>query len=220
MNKILVTYATMSGSTAEVAQVIGEEMAGEDIEIDVLPLEQVASLAGYRAVVLGAPMIMGWHRSAIAFLKKHHKELEHTPLALFALAMSLTSTGEMTVKDVPVCADPILAKPPKDSKRRTFRENYTSISHYAAPMIKAAGENRPVTIAFFGGKLEIFRLPLWAKLFVMLIVQAAPGDRRNWKAIRSWAGSLPELIENNHTPSTAPDGIGETAAPYRIFLPG
>ncbi len=193
-NRILVTYATMSGSTAEVAQVIGEEIAGEDIQVDVLPLEKVTGLSGYQAVVLGAPMIMGWHRSAIAFLKKHRKALDSTPLVLFALAMSLTTTGETMVDGVPVCVDPILAKLPKDPQRLSFRENYASIRHYAAPMIKAAGKNRPVSIAFFGGKLEIYRLPLWAKLFVTLIVQAPPGDRRNWQSIRSWASSLLELI--------------------------
>lgn len=196
MNKILVTYATMSGSTAEVAQVIGEEIAGTGCEIEVLPLEKVSNLRLYRAVILGAPMIMGWHRSATAFLKKHRKELAHTPLVLFALAMSLTSSEETTISDVPVCMDPILAKPPKDSKHLTFRENYASISHYAAPMLVACGKNLPLSIAFFGGKLEIYRLPLWAKLFVTLIVQAPAGERRNWQAIRSWASSLPELI--NH----------------------
>jgi hypothetical protein len=27
-------------------------------------------------------------------------------------------------------------------------------------------------------------------LFVMLVIQAKPGDHRNWPAIRSWAGML------------------------------
>jgi hypothetical protein len=33
-------------------------------------------------------------------------------------------------------------------------------------------------------------------LFVMLVVQASPSDRRNWDAIRSWAGSLPQLFNS------------------------
>ena len=35
MNKVLVTYTTMSGSTAEVAGVIGEEIAGKGMQVDV-----------------------------------------------------------------------------------------------------------------------------------------------------------------------------------------
>jgi hypothetical protein len=39
--------------------------------------------------------------------------------------------------------------------------------------------------------LEYGRLPWWAVLFVMLVIQAPAGDRRNWPAIRAWAAELP-----------------------------
>lgn len=198
MKKILVTYTTMSGSTAEVAQAIGEEIAIEGAQVDVLPLDKVGELSDYQAIVLGAPMIMGWHRSAIGFLRRNRKELEQMPLAVFVTAMSLTSGGEKAVKDVPVCIDPILAKAPKDPRRPTFRESYSSVSRYASPILDAAAPARPVSVAFFGGKLDIYRLKPLAKLFVMFIVQATPGDRRNWQAIRNWAGSLLPLINSNH----------------------
>jgi menaquinone-dependent protoporphyrinogen oxidase len=196
MEKILVAYATMSGSTAEVAQAIGEELAGRGAQVDVLPLEQVGDLAGYRAVVLGAPMVMGWHRSAVKFLKQHREALRYTPLAVFATAMSLTATGETLVDGVPVCVDPLLAKPPVDPSRLSLRENYASIAHYASPIIRLAGENKPVSVAFFGGKLDFLRLKLLPRLFVMLVVQARPGDRRNWQAICGWAASLPQLFDS------------------------
>lgn len=208
MKKILVTYATMSGSTAEVAQVVGEEIAGEGAQVDVLPLEKVTGLAAYGAIVLGAPMIMGWHRSAIGFLKRNRKELEHMPLAVFATAMSLTSTGETAVKEVPVCVDPILGKPPKNPQKPTFRENYSSVSRYASPILDAAAPTRPVSVAFFGGMLDTNRLKLLAKLFVMFVVQAPPGDRRNWKAIRSWAGSLLPLFNSHNSVNYAGKVLG------------
>jgi menaquinone-dependent protoporphyrinogen IX oxidase len=185
MKKILVTYATISGSTAVVAQAVGEEIAGEGMEADVLPLEKVTDLTAYNGVVIGAPMIMGWQRSAIRFLKENRKALEHMPLVIFATAMSLTSTGETAVDGVPVCVDPILVKPPRDPRYLTFRENYARVSRYASPILNAAAPVRPVSVAFFGGKLDINRLKLLAKLFVMFVVQAPPGDRRNWLAIHS-----------------------------------
>jgi len=36
----------------------------------------------------------------------------------------------------------------------------------------------------------LFRLKFFQMLFVMLIIQAQPGDLRNWDAIRSWAQDL------------------------------
>lgn len=197
MKKILVAYATLSGSTVEVAQAVGEEIAREEVEVDVLPLGKVAGLSAYDAIILGAPMILGWHRSAVAFLKKQRKALENIPLAIFATAMSLTATTEKAVKSVPLCIDPKLAKPPLNPQHLTFRENYASITHYAAPMLNAAGNNKPVSIAFFGGRLDYYRLKPLARLFVMLAVQAPPGDRRNWPAIRAWAGSLPGQFKGN-----------------------
>jgi hypothetical protein len=38
-------------------------------------------------------------------------------------------------------------------------------------------------------------LKWWAVLFVMLIIQAPAGDRRNWEAIRTWAAGLLELMQ-------------------------
>jgi hypothetical protein len=43
--------------------------------------------------------------------------------------------------------------------------------------------------------LEYGRLKWWAVLFVMLVVQAPAGDRRNWPAIRAWAAGLPAAMQ-------------------------
>jgi menaquinone-dependent protoporphyrinogen oxidase len=41
MTKILVAYATMAGSTVEIAQAVGEEIARSGYQVDVLPLTDV-----------------------------------------------------------------------------------------------------------------------------------------------------------------------------------
>jgi menaquinone-dependent protoporphyrinogen oxidase len=197
MKETLVTYATMAGSTAEVALELGKELALQGCEVDILPLAKVKDLTQYGAVIIGAPMIMGWHASALRFLAKNRRALQHIPLAIFAAGMSLTATGETEVEGVPVCVDPEQAKPPLNALRPTIHERYSNIRHYAAPIIKAARPARPVSVAFFGGSLDLRRLKLPAKLFVMLVIRAQPGDRRNWPAIRSWAHSLPALFTSN-----------------------
>jgi len=195
MNKILVTYATLSGTTVEVAQTIGEEIARQGLQTDVLPLEKVGSLDGYAGVVLGGPMIMGWHRSALGFLRKHRRELSRIPLAVFVMGMSLTKTDETSVNGVPLYIDDKLPTPPIKAGRLTLKERYANVTNYARPILSAAGPARPLSIAFFGGRLDYGRLAWWAVMFVMLIIQAPAGDRRNWPAIRAWASGLPEALQ-------------------------
>jgi menaquinone-dependent protoporphyrinogen IX oxidase len=194
MSKILVTYATMSGSTAGAALAIGEELLHLGKEVDILPLEKVIDPAEYGAMIIGAPMVMGWHRSALKFLRQHRAALQRIPLAIFVTALSLTSTGEKEVNDVSLCVDGNLAKAPQNSHRPNLKERYSNIRRYAAPILKAAQPARPVSLAFFGGSLDYRRLKIPALLFVMVVIRTQAGDRRNWQAIRSWAQSLPALF--------------------------
>jgi len=181
----------MAGSTAEVARVVGEELTDRGFQAEVLPLSEVKTLTGYDGVVVGAPMILGWHRAAGRFLRKHRRELQHIPLAVFATAMSLTQTGETSIDGVPVWIDENLPKAPKQPGKLDFRERYATASNYLRPILRAA---RPATVGIFGGRMEYGRLKWWAVLFAMVIIQASAGDRRNWASIREWASSLPAAL--------------------------
>jgi menaquinone-dependent protoporphyrinogen oxidase len=191
MPRVLVTYATMAGSTGEVAQTVGEELTKTGLQVEVLPISQVRDLQGFDAVVVGGPMILGWHRAALGFLRRHRRELERLPLAVFVTAISLTETGERSVQGVPVTLDPQLPKPPQRPGRRSFRERYARLTNYCRPILRTA---RPASIGVFAGRLEYGRLQWWAVLFVMLVIQATAGDRRNWQAIRAWGAGLPAAL--------------------------
>ncbi len=195
MNKILVTYATLSGTTADVAQAVGEEIVKAGVAAEVLPIAQVRSLDGYDGVVVGGPMIAGWHRDALGFLRKHRKQLSGMPVAIFATAMSLTTPSVTALDGVPLCVDDALPKPPARPGKLGLRERYTQVQNYARPILGALRPGRPVSIAFFGGRLEYGRLPWWAVVFAMLIIQAPAGDKHNWPFIRQWAAGLPATLE-------------------------
>lgn len=190
MSKILVAYATNTGTTADVARAIGEEIEKAGSDADVLELEQVGLVTEYDAVVLGAPMIMGWHRGAMSFLKRNQKMLSRLPVALFMTAMSLTRTGETSVDGVPIYVDANLAQPPKVEGRLSFRERYATVQGYLRPLLKAAPSVKPISVGFFGGRLDLYRLRWWQAVFVMLVIRAQPGEKRNWDAIREWARGL------------------------------
>jgi menaquinone-dependent protoporphyrinogen oxidase len=193
MNKILVTYATNSGSTAEVAKAIMEEIQKSGAQVELLPIAEVREPETYSAVVLGAPMIMGWQRGALQFLHKNKKALTGMPLATFVTCMSLTKSGETTFQGVPVSLDENLPKPPLNASRLTFKERYSLASNYLRPILRAC-PGKPVSIGIFGGQLNFSHMQWWAIIFVILILQAQAGDKRNWQAMRGWADGLPALF--------------------------
>ena len=193
MKKILVTYATNAGSTAKVAQAVADEFA-KTADVDVLPLEQVTALGQYAAVVLGAPMILGWHRGAQAFLRRNQEALCRVPVALFITCMSLAKTDDTIVDGVPLFVDEKLPFTPKNAGRLSLKERYSTVTNYLRPVFKTAPRVKPVSVAFFGGSLQYFNLQWWAAIFALLIIQAPPGDKRNWGAISAWAGSLAGLL--------------------------
>jgi menaquinone-dependent protoporphyrinogen oxidase len=195
MKRILVAYATFAGSTAEVAQAVGEEIGKSGLQVDVLPLGEVKDLEAYDGVVVGGPMIMGWHRAALGFLGRHRAAFQRIPLAVFVMAMSLTYTGETSVDGVPVSIDEKLPKPPQREGRLNLRERYANLSNYVRPILRATRPAKPVSIGVFGGRLDYGRLKWWAVLFAMVIVQAPAGERRNWTAIRSWAAGIPAAFQ-------------------------
>ncbi len=190
MKKVLVAYSTNAGSTAEVAQEIGAEISKRGRQVDVFRLEEVTSLDPYDVVILGAPMILGWHRPALRFLKRSEQELAHKQVAYFCTLMSLTGENLDGTQKFPVSIDPWLPKPPRNPGRLSLKERYATLANYLAPLYKAAPSIRPLSVAFFGGKLELFRLKWWQMLFVMVVIQAQPGDLRNWQFIQDWAAEL------------------------------
>lgn len=212
MKKILVAYATMAGSSGEVAHAVGEEIARSGAQVDVLALSEVTSLAGYDGVIVGAPMIMGWHRAAARFLRRNRAALQRVPFALFVTAISLTQTDDTSVDGVSVCVDAALPKAPAQAGRHTLRERYALLPNYVRPILRAARPARPVSIGVFGGRLEYGRLPWWGVIFVTVAVQAPAGDKRNWPAIRAWAAGLTDdlhlregnAVETLHATSGVP----------------
>jgi menaquinone-dependent protoporphyrinogen oxidase len=193
MTKILIAYATNSGSTAEAAQVIAEEMRKTGAQVDVLPIAKVSDLSSYEALVLGAPMIMGWHRQALSFIRKHRSALQRLPLAVFITCMSLTKPAETNFQGVPVFVDEDLPQPPLNPEHLAFKERYSQVSNYLRPILRTCPV-KPVSVGVFGGRLNFGQMQWWAMIFVILILQAKAGDKRNWPAMRTWASGLPALF--------------------------
>ena len=195
MKKILVAYATKSGSTAEVANTIAEDIRKSGELVDVKPLSEVKDISTYDALVVGGPMMMGWHPQVTEFMKKNAQVLKGKPLACFLSAMSLTQTGQNNSLPFPVFKDPLLVKTVENPKELGFKEKFTLVSNYVKPFLMGILMEAPKKVAIFGGKLDLARLNLFERLFVQIIISAKPGDFRNWEAIHAWSAELiPALI--------------------------
>lgn len=64
---VLVAYATKSGSTARIAEIIAEALREQGLQAEVRPAREVLKPAGYDAVVLGGALYAGrWHKAPSA----------------------------------------------------------------------------------------------------------------------------------------------------------
>jgi menaquinone-dependent protoporphyrinogen oxidase len=162
---VLVGYATRYGSTQEVAEAVAATLRESGLEVDLQPMRQVRTLAGYSAVVLGAPLYMfRWHKDALRFLSRHRKALTERPVAVFALGPT---------------HDPYDEKEWQDSRAQLDKE----LSKF--PWLI------PVALEMFGGKFD----PAKLRFPINLLAGKEPAsDIRDWTATRAWADSIRPLL--------------------------
>jgi flavodoxin len=89
-NRILVTYASLLGSTPEIAREIGNELRTAEYPVDVADMKNVVSLENYSAVVIGVPVYTGpvGFGDIGNFTKKRFSEqLSQMPVAIFAVGL-------------------------------------------------------------------------------------------------------------------------------------
>lgn len=163
---VLVGYATRYGSTQEVAEAIAATLRECGLVVDVQPLREVDTLAGYSAVVVGAPLFMfRWHKDALRFLSRHRKALTERPVGVFALGPT---------------HDPHDEEEWQDSRAQLGR----ALDKF--PWLT------PVALELFGGKYD----PKWLRFPLNLLAGKEPAsDIRDWTAIRAWASDLAAKLE-------------------------
>jgi menaquinone-dependent protoporphyrinogen oxidase len=161
--EILVTCATRSGSTQEVAAAIVKAMRDSGREVELLPARNVKSLDGFKMIVLGAPLYMfHWHKDALGFLRRHQGALRNLPVAVFALG---------PFHDV--------------------EKEWTEIRAQLDKELAAFPWFAPVAREVFGGKFDPATLRFPMNMIPALRKMPA-SDIRNWDAIRAWAIGLAE----------------------------
>lgn len=171
-NKILVTYASRTGSTVGVAEAIGRTLMENKLDVTILPMQDVTDLTPYQAVVAGSAIQAGqWLPEAMQFLRTYQAELKQKPFAAFLVCMTLALKNEK------------------------MREK-ANVSDWLAPIRAIV---KPVSEGLFSGALDISKVPalsdrLEFRVSVMMGVWTE-GDHRNWQAIHAWASTLPAKLQ-------------------------
>jgi menaquinone-dependent protoporphyrinogen oxidase len=163
-DKILVTYASRAGSTAEIAEAIGRELEEHDLSVDVIDCREVTDLSPYRAVVIGSPVYMGKLLPEIAkCVQKHASAFAAMPTAGFVVGMPLAEPTPENMQR----ARALLSDAVKPAEIRDF--------------------------GLFAGRLERSNLSFWQRTLSELM-KAKFGDFRDPEAIRRWARGLPDSL--------------------------
>ena len=83
--RVLLAVASKHGSTAGIAQSIAVQLRMEEISVDERNVEEVTSVEGYDAVILGSAVYMGrLLDTARAFVEAHQAQLLNIPVWLFS----------------------------------------------------------------------------------------------------------------------------------------
>jgi len=167
--KVLVAYASLCGSTAEVAEEAAHVLEAHGAEVRVCDVDDVTSVEEYSAVVLGTAIRMGRPIKPMrAFIRRHGRRVADLPNAVFSVGAT-----------------------PKDHSPSAIAE----AARFVSPVVSAVA---PVSVALFAGKLDPGTLALPWRAIVEHAEpgsRLSPGDWRDWDAIDSWADDIaPQLL--------------------------
>jgi menaquinone-dependent protoporphyrinogen oxidase len=164
--KILVTYASRTGSTVGVAETIGKTLGKNGAQVDVLPMQEVKDITLYEAVVAGSAIQnQQWLPEAMQFMQTNRATLKQKPFAMFSVCMTLAM--------------------------RNGEDYRPQVSAWLAPVRALVP---PVSEGLFAGVLDISKIPAFGDRLKFRISVASgvwsEGDHRDWNAITAWANEL------------------------------
>lgn len=165
--KILVTYATKHGATAEIAEKIGQVIHQAGLPVTILPVERVTDLNQYSAVIIGSAIYIGqWQKKATRFLKDNEDTLAQKLVWLF-------SSGPTGFGDPVELADGW---------------------HFPEILESTVEQIQPKDIMLFSGELNTEKLNFLEK-WMTRTVKAPVGDFRDWHAITAWARTIVDVLQ-------------------------
>ena len=159
-HRVLITYATRSGTTSGIAQRIADRLGQKALDIDLKAIEDVTDITSYDTVLVGSGIRMGRYMSAaMKFIEENANILAMKNFGTFFACMTLVPDNEETRKE----ADAY----------------FVPIRQIVSPQFEGA----------FAGAYIPQYLTLTDRL-IMKVLKIEEGDFRDWNAIDTWADSV------------------------------
>ena len=160
--RVLVAAASRHGSTAQIAQAIGEVLGSRGLSVAVLAPQDVTSPGDFDAIVLGSAVYSGhWLPAAIRLADRIGTDVPGRPIWLFSSGPVGDPSGRFARQ---MSADPV-----------------------DLPALRSATGAREHRM--FAGKLDRRDLQGLQRA-ALLLFRSLQGDFRDWSAIKGWAESI------------------------------
>jgi len=162
--KILVAYASRTGSTAEVAEKIGNTLKDLGASIDVKSVKEISDVSNYDAIIIGSAVRMfKLLPETMEFFKRFSESFKDKPVAYFIVCLTMKEDND------------------KNSGRAET---------YLKPLYEV---KEPVMVGLFAGKIEFSKLsPLWR--WFMKVAKIEEGDFRDWDLIDDWTKRVADIL--------------------------
>ncbi len=162
MPRILVTYGTKYGSTAEIATHIATRFTAADFDTDTLEANLGIDVTKYDALIVGSPVYASrWLPEPALILIANHERIHDIPVALF-------SVGMIDVKHPGKLSEEHDAWIEKAFTREEINLNI-------------------IATTTFNGAYHRRNLPLWMRIVDSILRITPHGDFRQWDEIENWA---------------------------------
>ena len=159
--RILIPYATRTGSTIGVAAAVGETLGALGNYVEVKPITETLSIEGFQALVIGSAINGGrWLPEAVDFALNNQQALQQIPTAIFCVHIMNLGDDEKS-----------------KANRLAYLDNVRVI--------------HPVSEGFFAGiGLNTDEQNAFVRFIYRTIDIGPEGDCRDWANIRAWAEAV------------------------------